>query len=236
MSDRVEGNRELRSPGVTRTEGADMKSVLILLALVAGFAVGITPAAQADSAPAVGPDVLLPGDGGPCDPSDVDCVVYWSAWGTSEVTVTSSPDSVGYDLYGYAGNVCRWVSIQDDYYAWPFGYKTVTGILQAYVCRRGGVVSRFDQISAFAVSHIKWPDSMVYHLDWSIPSVDEMPKVPVKDTSFGATVMMRVCAWFKPICSNPRYPRYTIYANGSRFYCTVNGYAYPDCVGHRWGG
>lgn len=206
-----------------------MRRLLVTLfaAAVLGCAAGAGPATAS-------PSCAIDENGNcvaACDLYDANCALADS--GYFDTTVSSDADTTGYDLYGYGG-ICRWVAIRDTYYQYPFGTKSWVGVLQAYVCRRNGQVTRFDQVSAFASQLFGFPWNTAYHLVWSLQQAPTTPSVPTWGTSTTAVLAAQVCAWFTPVCSNPKYPRYVIQATGSGFSCYVDGQYYAGCVGHRY--
>lgn len=208
-----------------------MVRITALAALVVA-AIFFTPTAAASPQPGCAIDENGNCIGTNCDLWDAYCVSADD--GHFETYVESGGDSYGYDMYG-DGGWCRWIAIRDYWQSYVFHSTTAVGVLQAYVCRRNGVVTRFDQVSTFADDRIPWPWSMAYRLDWNIQKVPTAPtNLPLMDTSTGSVLKLQVCAWFTPVCSRPQYPRYEIDASGWNVTCYVNGVQFPDCVGHRY--
>src|SRR5262245_60156127 len=197
-----------------------MRRWMIVLALGAAFVAVNVPAASAGGVITPKPMCAIDDNGncisGPCSIDDVPCVLANSTYGYFETDVSSTPDSYGVDLFG-SGAICRWVAIRDYWYSSPFSYNTFLGVFQAYICRRAGKVTRFEQMSAFGEDRVRFPDSLMYHIEWGLSTPPTSPgALPSNSTSSTTVLGVKVCAlWNGVTCGGTKYLRYLIAATGS---------------------
>lgn len=168
-----------------------------------------------------------------CDLYDADCVTAYANYGFGLSYAVTYPDVTDdVDAYGYGGT-CNWVAIVDYWYAYVFNSYSWVGVLQAYICHRGQLVTRFDQISTFADQRFGFPWTLAYHLSYSVPTPPQRPDVPTYYASTTSELQVGVCFHFNATCSWA-HPRYVIQWSAGKITCYVNGYPFPDCVGHRY--